>query len=62
MIILHRLDEDKIEEAFWAFDARRKVSGDERGAFKEQMRSFARYQLERAGVQHDIEMLEDDAS
>ena len=61
MIILHRLDENKIEEAFWEFDARRKVSGDERGAFKEQMRGFARYQLDRAGVQHDIEIPEGDA-
>lgn len=56
MIVLHRLDEEKIEESYWAFDSRRKVSGDERTAFKEQMRQFARHQLMLAGVKPDIEI------
>ena len=56
MIILHRLDEDALEAAYWAFDAERKRNGMERDEFKHQMRKFARDTLNRAGAQHTIEV------
>lgn len=54
MIILHQLDEEALEAAFWEFDTERRKTGAERDAFKHQVRKFARHQLERAGVQHDL--------
>ena len=54
MIFLHRLDEEKLEDAYWAFDAERKKSGMERDAFKHQMRKFAVDTLDRAGVQRAV--------
>ena len=59
MIILYRLDENALEAAYWAFDAERKRNGMERDAFKHQMRKFAKDTLDRAGVQHTVEV--DDA-
>lgn len=56
MIILHRLDEDALETAYWAFDTERKRSGMERDAFKHQMRKFARDTLNRSGAQHTVEV------
>lgn len=59
MILLHSLDEEELEAAFWRFDYDvkvRKIS--ERDAFKYQMRAFARHELRRAGVQGDVSIEE----
>lgn len=39
-------DEDLIEQLFWEFDKARKVSGDERLAFKSKLRFYANHFLE----------------
>ncbi|MBK7544099.1 MAG: hypothetical protein IPI57_20675 [Candidatus Competibacteraceae bacterium] len=56
MIILHKLNEDALETAYWAFDTERKRNGMERDAFKHQMRKFARDTLNKAGAQHTVEV------
>lgn len=56
MILMHRLNEEAIERAYWEFNTERKRSGMERDAFKAQMRQFAVKTLDQAGVPRTIEI------